>query len=75
MLNLLDILKKNSDEKHRLSVAEIIGILKKDYDMIVERKAVKRSLDELCDMGYNINWTEKIRKKKDCIGIFCPGSE
>ena len=65
ILNVLEILKKYSDAEHRLSVTDIVGILKKEYDMIVDRKAVKRNLDELRDMGYRINCTDSVRKKKD----------
>ncbi len=65
ILNVLEILKKHSDAEHRLSVTDIVGILKKEYDMTVDRKAVKRNLDELRDMGYRINCTDSVRKKKD----------
>ena len=65
ILNVLEILKKHSDADHRLSVTDIVGILKKEYDMIVDRKAVKRNLDELRDMGYRISSTDSVRKKKD----------
>ena len=65
ILNVLEILKKHSDAEHRLSVTDIVGILKKEYDMIVDRKAVKRNLDELRDMGYRISSTDSVRKKKD----------
>jgi hypothetical protein len=65
ILNVLEILKKHSDADHRLSVTDIVGIMKKEYDMIVDRKAVKRNLDELRDMGYRISSTDSVRKKKD----------
>jgi predicted DNA-binding transcriptional regulator YafY len=65
ILNVLEILKKHSDAGHRLSVTDIVGILKKEYDMTVDRKAVKRNLDELRDMGYRISSTDSVRKKKD----------
>ena len=65
ILNVLEILKKHSDAEHRLSVTDIVGILKKEYDMTVDRKAVKRNLDELRDMGYRISSTDSVRKKKD----------
>ena len=44
IMNILDILKKYTDENHRLSQKEIADILKSEYDMTVDRKAVKRNL-------------------------------
>lgn len=37
IIYILEILKKYTDENHRLSQKEIIDILKKDYDMTVKR--------------------------------------
>ena len=65
ILNLLDVLKKHSDAKNRLSVTDIVSILEKEYNMIVDRKSVKRNLEELEDIGYRIDYTESVRKKKD----------
>ena len=65
ILNVLDILKQYSDADHRLSVADIVAILKRDYDTEVDRKTVKRDLDELRDLGYRINATDTVRKKRD----------
>ena len=65
ILNVLDVLKKHSDAEHRLSVTDIVSILEKEYDMIVDRKSVKRNLDELEDIGYQIDYTESVRKKND----------
>ena len=39
-MNILDILKRYTDEDHRLSQKEIMDILEREYDMKVERKAV-----------------------------------
>ena len=63
IMNILEILKKYSDSEHRLSQKDIINYLKKDYDMSVERKAVKRNLDNLIDEGYDINFKEIKRGK------------
>lgn len=65
ILNVLDVLKKHSDAEHRLSVADIVSILEKEYGMVVDRKSVKRNLEELEDIGYRIDYTESVRKKKD----------
>ena len=50
ILNILDILRKYTDEDHRLSQKEISDILKSEYQMPADRKAVRRNLLnlELC---------------------------
>ena len=64
IMNILDILKKYTDEDHRLSQKEIADILKDEYNMTVERKAVKRNLINLIDFGYEINYSESVRMVK-----------
>ena len=44
IMNILDILKRYTDENHRLSQKEIQEILDREYDMKLDRKAVKRYL-------------------------------
>lgn len=61
IIYILEILKKYTDENHRLSPKEIIDILKKDYDMTVERKAIRRNIINLIELGYNIEYSEKVR--------------
>lgn len=61
IMNILDILKKYTDENHRLSQKEIADILKSEYDMTVDRKAVKRNLMNLIDFGYEIEYSESVR--------------
>lgn len=46
IINILDILKKYTDENHRLSQKDIIEILDKEYCMKIDRKSVKRNLPE-----------------------------
>ena len=65
ILNVLDVLKKHSDAEHRMSVTDIVSILEKEYDMVVDRKSVKRNLEELENIGYRIDYNESVRKKKD----------
>ena len=65
IVNILDILKRHSDEDHRLSQQDIVDILEKKYSMKADRKAIKRNLMNLIDFGYNIEYSESIRKKKD----------
>ena len=71
ILYILDILQKYTDEEHRLSQKEIQDILKKEYEMPVERKAVKRNLLNLMEYGSNIEYREVPRKeifrKKDSV--------
>ncbi len=62
ILNILEILRKYTDENHRLSQKEIADILKKEYDMHADRKAIRRNLLDLMDCGYEIEYSETIRK-------------
>ncbi len=61
IINILDILKKYTDENHRLSQKEIADILKTEYDMTVNRKAIKRNLMDLIEFGYEIEYSESVR--------------
>jgi len=65
IINILDILKRYSDENHRLSQKEILEILEKEYDMKLDRKVINRNLDNLIDSGYKIECTSKTRYHKD----------
>ena len=58
IINILDILKRYTDENHRLSQREIMDILEREYDMKVDRKAVKRNLMNLIDFGYQVEYSE-----------------
>ena len=61
IMNILDILKKNTDENHRLSQREIVDLLAREYEMSVDRKAVRRNLMDLIDCGYYIKYSETTR--------------
>lgn len=61
IFNILDILRRYSDEDHRLSQKEIADILKTEYNMTVDRKAIRRNILNLIDCGYNIEYSESIR--------------
>ena len=63
IMNILDILKRYTDENHRLSQKEIQDILEREYDMTVER-----NLMNLIEFGYNINYSESVRIFKDKDG-------
>ena len=64
ILNILDILRKYSDENHYLSAKDIGDRLEREYSQKVDRKAVKRNLMNLIDFGYNIEYTETTRVGK-----------
>ena len=61
ILNILDILRKYSDEDHRLSQREIGEILKTEYGMTADRKAIRRNLSDLLECGYPIEYSETLR--------------
>ena len=64
MMNLyiLDILKRNTDANHPVTQKEIQQRLESEYDMVVDRKAVKANLEDLINDGsYNIEYATKVR--------------
>ena len=60
-LDILEILRRYTDENHSLSQKEIEKLLEKEYDMVVDRKSIKRNIMDMIDMGINIHWDEKTR--------------
>lgn len=68
IMNILDILKKYTDENHRLSQKEIVEILDNEYDMKTDRKSVKRNLMNLIEFGYDIEYSESLRVYKNKQG-------
>lgn len=62
IINILDILKRYTDENHRLSQSEILRILKERYDMDVNRKSIKPNIMNLIEYGYDINYKEVERR-------------
>ena len=46
IINILRILQKYSDENHRLSQKQIQEILRRDYEMEADRKAIHRNIME-----------------------------
>jgi len=65
IINILDILRRYSDADHRLSQKDIMDILQTEYEMVADRKAIKRNLMNLIDFGYNLEYSESIRRNKD----------
>ena len=61
IMNILDILRKYSDEEHQLSQKDIVEILKNEYNMSADRKAVRRNLSVLLECGFDINYSETVR--------------
>ncbi len=61
IINILEILQKYSDVNHRLTQQDIIKKLADEYNMTVDRKAVKRNIMKLIDAGYDIEYTEAER--------------
>ena len=65
IMNILDILRRYTDADHRLSQKDIIDILQTEYDMAADRKTVKRNLMNLIDFGYDLEYSEIIRRNKN----------
>lgn len=61
LFNTLEILKKYTDENHRLTQTELLELLKQDYDMEVDRRTVKSNLMDLIELGYEIESQETTR--------------
>lgn len=64
MMNMyiLDILKRNTDSKHPMTQKEIQKRLETEYEITVDRKAVKANLEYLINDGtYNIEYTTRVR--------------
>jgi predicted DNA-binding transcriptional regulator YafY len=65
LLNILKILKTESDVDHKFSQKQIQEALEKEYGMKVDRKTVKRNLDKLLEAGFDLEYTEFNRKDKN----------
>lgn len=65
IINILDILRKYSDEDHRLSQKEIADILRREYHMTADRKAIRRNLTDLMEFGFEIEYSETVRMMPD----------
>ena len=61
---ILDILRRHSDSEHTLTQTDIARHLKTEYDLDVERKAVRRNIDNLLALdNCPIQYTETARKR------------
>ncbi|MFV0255377.1 MAG: helix-turn-helix transcriptional regulator [Erysipelotrichaceae bacterium] len=54
ILAILETLQKYSDYHHHLKQQDIIDLLEKDYELIVERKAIAKNIEALINLGYDI---------------------
>lgn len=84
MMNMyiLDILKRNTDINHTITQKEIRQRLETEYDMVVDRKAVKANLEDLLnDRSYDIycetktrlnsnSETGELEKSEVCTGFY-----
>ena len=72
IMNILEILRRYTDSEHTLSQKDILEILEKEYEMKAERKAVRRNIQNLIDMGYEIEYSESIRMVPNPMITSCP---
>ena len=56
ILDILDILRKHTDEDHRLSQQQIQNLMESEYGMKVDRKTVRRNLSKLMEFGFPIKY-------------------
>jgi len=61
IMNILDVLKKYTDENHRLSQKEIMDLLESECGIKADRKTVKRNLMNLIEFGYRVKYSESVR--------------
>ena len=56
ILDILEILKKHTDEDHKLSQQQIQELIEKEYGMKVDRKTVRRNLSKLIEFGFPVKY-------------------
>lgn len=61
-LCILDILRKHTDEDHTLDQKDIIELLRKEYGLEVERKAIRSNIVKLIEMDFPISYKETERE-------------
>ena len=60
ILNILEILKKYTNESNPMTQAQICEKLQSEYGMIVDRKAIKRNLADLMEAGYPVRSSHEL---------------
>ena len=61
ILYILQILQKYTDANHPMTQQQIAEKLLSDYGMEVNRSTVRRNIEDLCDAGYGVQYTEVSR--------------
>ena len=61
-LCILDILRKHTDEDHTLDQKDIIELLRREYGLEVERKAIRSNIVKLIEMDFPISYKETERE-------------
>ena len=61
LIRILSVLQHHTDQNHTMTVEEIKNQLELDYEIIVDRKAIKKNLLDLIACGYEIGYTVKTR--------------
>ncbi len=56
ILNVLDILRKESDHQHRLMQKDLIAMLKRDYGQDIDRKTLRSHLSSLQELDYPLEY-------------------
>lgn len=64
-LQILDVLRKHSDQDHRLTQQDIARLLEQEHRVRADRGTISRNLFDLVDYGLNLEWTEIRRKGPD----------
>ena len=59
---ILDILRRHTDAEHTLDQKHIINRLRTEYDLEVDRKAVRSNMEKLIEMKFPIRYTETERE-------------
>ena len=54
LMIMKEVLEKYSDEDHPITTAQIIDILNKEYDMKIHRTTVGKDINELIEMGIDV---------------------
>ena len=61
---ILEVLKKHTDEEHRISQQKIADLVLEDYGMKLDRKTVRHNLSMLLEADYPLVYTERHRTNK-----------
>ncbi|MCL1983318.1 MAG: hypothetical protein FWG53_09585 [Clostridiales bacterium] len=65
ILMILEILKKHSDESHKLTQLEIAELIEQEYSVSIDRHTIKDNLLHLIDFDCGVGYKEKTRIQKN----------